>query len=68
MVIDDKPLADVACPSTDSVTDSAPPISGVAAVSFAFRKVNDMAPDVPDRMLLRVTSVSAMNLPSIVRS
>lgn len=58
----------VACPSRLSVTDSAPPISGVAAVSLALLNVNDIAPLGPLRMLEISTSVSAMNLFSMDKS
>ncbi len=62
--MDDWMLLPVACPSNDRVTDSGPPISGVAAVSLAFFSVNDMAPWGPASTEVNSTWVSLMNLDS----
>ena len=59
--MDDRTLFPVACPSRDSVTDSGPPISGVAAVMSARFKVNDIAPSGPARIEVSSIWVSLRN-------
>ena len=61
ITMDDRTLFPVACPSRDSVTDSGPPISGVAAVSSARFNVNDIAPSGPARIEVSSIWVSLRN-------